>query len=129
MSGNYPDFCNRYARAREAQAEFEADEILDIAASVNEDLYIEMTPNGPVAKIDGVSAKRAQLMIDTRKWRAERLNRRVFGQKVDHEHHVEPNPALDAGRVPESLAWLAGHLPGADASGGRGPDHSDVGEE
>lgn len=60
-----PEFCQRYARAREAQAHREADEIRQIAdAATPEDVNV------------------ARLRIDTRKWRAGKLAPKVYGDKV-----------------------------------------------
>jgi len=59
-------FCQKYARAREAQAHREADEIRQIAdAATPEDVNV------------------ARLRIDTRKWRAGKLAPKVYGDKVD----------------------------------------------
>lgn len=114
---NREDFAAQYARAREMQALHEADEILDISDNVSEDAYVEYHPltGQPYAKIDGFAAKRAQIMIDTRKWRAERLNRRVFGQKVEHEH-IAGHPPAGQDVLPPGLGFLAGKLPSSDAA-------------
>lgn len=59
------EFADRYARAREAQAHREADEIKAIAD--------EATPE---------NAQVARLQIDARKWRASKLAPKVYGDKV-----------------------------------------------
>ena len=117
-----PEFAALYARAREQQVDYEADEMLDIADNISEDAYVEFHPltGQPYAKIDGFTAKRAQVMIDTRKWRAERLNRRVFGQKVEHAISDDRHPSAGQDVLPPGLGFLAGKLLGdetADKSG------------
>lgn len=105
------DFSRDYAHAREAQMDLEADQIREIADN------LALLPD------------HKRVMVDARKWRAERLNRRQYGAKVEHEVHTHNDPAAGAERLPNSLEWLAGQLPSRDASGGRGPDNSGVGEE
>lgn len=61
-------FSERYARAREEQADGFADEIIDIADSVAPE-------TGEVAK--------AKLQIDARKWLAARLAPKKYGDRVD----------------------------------------------
>lgn len=63
------DFCQRYMRAREAQAHREADEIRLIADTA--------TPE---------TVNVARLQIDARKWRAGKLAPKVYGDKLDVDH-------------------------------------------
>lgn len=108
-----PDFSQLYARAREAQADFEADEIKQIADDCTDDVRIDYDKDGkPVVKIDADAIRRAQLRIETRKWRAERLNRRQWGANIKHEHALTPDPAHDPERLPAGLDWLAGAIEG-----------------
>lgn len=58
------EFSAQYARAREEQADFYADEIVTIADT-------EEDPN------------RARVRIDARKWTAGKLKPKVYGEKVD----------------------------------------------
>lgn len=113
---NRPDFSRAYARAREIQAHVEAEQIRDISDNAYEDYYIEWKENAdgsrePVVKVDGESVKRAQLRIETRKWRAERLNRRAYGNSTKIEHELATAPAHGAEGLPPGLGWLAGLLP------------------
>lgn len=112
-----PDFYGRYARARTVQAHHEVDEILDLADDISGDVRVVMTPNGVRAEIDGVAIGRAKVQIETRMWRAERLNRIAYGARVKHE--VEPadgpTPAGPA-ELPASLSFLAGKLSERDAA-------------
>lgn len=74
-------FAQKYARAREAQGHFEADEIRAIAdAATPEDVQV------------------ARLRVEARKWRASKLAPKVYGDKLEvsgageggaHVHRVE----------------------------------------
>ena len=70
-------FCQQYAHAREKQAEFYADEIIEIADSV-------------IAAAEEVA--KARLQIDARKWHASKLAPKKYGDKVtqyvSHSGHV-----------------------------------------
>lgn len=59
----------KYARAREEQADYLADEIVSIADE-------EEDP------------QKARVRIDARKWTASKLRPKRYGDKVDHSHEV-----------------------------------------
>ncbi len=73
-------FRDQYARAREAQADSLADEILDIADEADNDSYID--DNGNVRTNHEVVA-RSKLRVDARKWIAAKLKPKVYGDKPD----------------------------------------------
>lgn len=76
-------FSERYARAREIQAERFADEMADIADDATGDVAGELgIPNS-------VAVQRAKLRIDTRKWIASKLLPKKYGDKVTQEHTGE----------------------------------------
>lgn len=77
-----PIFAERYARAREVQADTIFDEILDIADDRSGD-WIE-TDHGP--KLNREHVERSRLRIDARKWMAAKLRPKVYGEKIEHEH-------------------------------------------
>lgn len=62
----------RYARAREAQADLFADEIIEIADNTDD-------------------PAKARVQIDVRKWRAAKLAPKRYGDKVELEHSGEVN--------------------------------------
>jgi transposase-like protein len=64
------DFRLQYAHAREEQADFYADEIVDIADAATD-------------------AQLARLQVDARKWKASKLAPKKYGDKVSHEHTGE----------------------------------------
>lgn len=63
--GMYPDFAEKYARAREAQADVLAEEIIDIADSKRDD------------------PQRSRLMMDARKWYAGKLRPKKYGDSMN----------------------------------------------
>lgn len=65
--GQFPQFAEQYARAREAQADALVDEIVDIAD----------TEENP---------KRAAVRIDARKWVAGKMKPKKYGDKIVNEH-------------------------------------------
>jgi hypothetical protein len=119
-------FSSQYARAREIQAIHEDDECKAIADNAYEDYYLSYDDDGkPVIKVDGNSVQRAKLRIETRRWRAERLNRRVYGNSTRHEIELPAATANGAEQLPAGLAWLAGQLPAPETR--PEPDDSEVG--
>jgi hypothetical protein len=69
---NNEDFAEQYARAKEAQADVMADEIVDIA-------------DGRKSMQDGCDpdVNRDRLSVDARKWVAAKLKPKKYGDKID----------------------------------------------
>ena len=65
----HQEFADKYARARELQAEYYADEMVEIADSADKD-----------------TAQAARVRVDTRKWIASKLRPKKYGDLVKHEH-------------------------------------------
>lgn len=73
------DFLHKYMRAREAQADFMAEEMLTISDDSTRDTYLdaegfERTNHEVVA--------RSRLRVDTRKWLASKLAPKKYGDKL-----------------------------------------------
>lgn len=76
---NYPDFQKQYARARELQADFLAEQILEISDySANDTIH---TDKGEIPDHEWIS--RSRLRVDSRKWLASKLAPKKYGDKVD----------------------------------------------
>lgn len=88
-------FRHTYARAREAQAERQAEMMIDIA-----DECYEAIISAPDMKENGV-AQAYKLRIDTRKWVAAKLLPRKYGDRVEQVHSGQINTVT---LPPESLA-------------------------
>ena len=74
------EFADKYARAREAQAELLADEIIAIADDSSNDTLISDSGN-EVQNSEWIA--RSKLRVDTRKWKASKLAPKKFGDKID----------------------------------------------
>lgn len=108
LAGN-SEFCDQYARAREAQADHMADEIVEISdEAAYEDIKVE---GGKVVgvKFDATAVARNKLRVDARKWVAAKLKPRVYGNAVTVKG--DPNNPLQVRRAADltddELAALA----------------------
>lgn len=72
----FADFSEQYAKAREAQAERMADELIEIA-----DMPPEIHP--VTGARDSASVNHQRLRIDTRKWVAAKLLPKKYGDKLE----------------------------------------------
>lgn len=84
-------FREQYMRAREAQADLYAEEIIQIADDGSNDTYI--TDNGPAVNHDVIA--RSRLRVDARKWYASKLAPKKYGDKVDLTHANPDGSALN----------------------------------
>ena len=80
FDGEHDEFSEQYARARKAQAELRADEIVDLADDNAGDWTIDEKGN-PVVDHDHIA--RSRLRVDARKWIASKLLPK-YGDKVQH---------------------------------------------
>lgn len=71
-------FRQQYARAREAQADLMAEDILQIADDGRNDTY--QTDNGEAVNHDVIA--RSRLRVDARKWLAAKLAPKKYGEKI-----------------------------------------------
>lgn len=72
-------FYDRYVRAREVQAEFMADELIELADDESKDV------SGELQMPNSVAVQRSRLKVDTRKWVASKLLPKRYGDKVQAE--------------------------------------------
>jgi disulfide oxidoreductase YuzD len=90
------EFRDQYARAREAQADALADEIVNIAdqplvgvITVDKQQSVGRGEHAHLEDVTEVTTKdsvdRARLMIDARKWFAGKLNPKKYGPKIQHD--------------------------------------------
>lgn len=97
-------FRDQYARAREAQADALADEILDIADDGANDTY---TDEEGRERTNADVIARSRLRVDARKWIAAKLKPKVYGEKlaaelsgpnggaIQHQHEVIERVIVD----------------------------------
>lgn len=76
----HDSFRDQYARAKEAQAENFADELMEIADDASGDV------SGELDMPNGVNVQRSRLRVDTRKWVMSKLLAKKYGDKLDLNH-------------------------------------------
>ena len=89
-------FSEQYARARDCQADFYADEIIDIADELGEG-------------VDSNAINIARLRIDSRKWKVARMSPRKYGDKQQIDH-----TSSDDSFRPTIIKLIAEPLPDLD---------------
>lgn len=87
-----PDFVHQYARAREAQADKMAEDILAIAdeecTMVRSDKHGSRDDDGEgrtEVVFDAIAVARNRLRVDARKWLASKMAPKKYGEKVQNE--------------------------------------------
>jgi hypothetical protein len=91
------DFRDQYARAREAQADYFAEEIVEIADDSSEDAVAD--PETGAVRQNAEFVNRSRLRVDTRKWLMARMAPKKYGDKITQEHQ-----GPDGG--PLVISWL-----------------------
>jgi hypothetical protein len=83
--GLHQSFAEKYARAREAQADALFDEILSIADDGRNDWMERKDKEDENLgwRENGEAMRRSQLRIDARKWMASKLKPKKYGDKLD----------------------------------------------
>ena len=79
LDGSKPEFSEQYARAREAQADKLAEEILAIADDGRSDTYLDADGN---EKTDSEVIQRSKLRVEARKWLASKMAPKKYGDKL-----------------------------------------------
>lgn len=90
------EFRDQYAIAREAQAEFFADEIIEIADDTTGDFITKNTDNGPIEVVDHEHIARSRLRVDARKWFASKVAPKKYGDRQTLEHTGKDGKDLPA---------------------------------
>lgn len=82
-------FLHQYTRAREAQADFLAEEIIQIADDGANDL-MTITKGDKSYEVENKEVtNRSRLRVDARKWIASKLKPKKYGDKLDLSHGGE----------------------------------------
>ena len=102
------DFQQRYALAREAQADLMAEEILDIADNASNDWMERNGDDNEGWQVNGEHIQRSRLRVDSRKWLMSKLKPKKYGDKVQHSGDPD-NPVRHAIQV-----TFVGGDPGSD---------------
>lgn len=78
----FEKFCDQYLRAQSAQAQFMAEDILEIADNGSNDTYVDAAGN---VKVDQDVIARSRLRVEARKWLMSKMAPKKFGDRVSHE--------------------------------------------
>lgn len=98
------EFADEYARAKEEQADFLAEQILEIADDSSEDEQIN--PKTGEITINQEFVQRSKLRIDARKWVAAKLKPKKYGEKTSIDHTTDGKPIqsnLDLSKLPSDV--------------------------
>ena len=80
------ELSDKYARAKESQADFMSEEMLDIADDARNDFMMKQGKDGEEYEVPNKElVQRSKLRIDTRKWLASKLRPKKYGDKVQTE--------------------------------------------
>lgn len=110
---NIDGFFDVYAQAKQNQADFYVDEIIEISDDGSRDYRIIEDEEGIVIgqKFNSDHFQRSRLRVDTRKWLAAKFYPKVYGDMKKHEHSgpgggpVETeSKGADIGQAIESLS-------------------------
>lgn len=93
LDGKHPEFVDQYARAREEQAEFMVESIIDIADDSSRDISVNESGN-IIENKEFIS--RARLRVDARKWISAHLKPKKYADRIDlkHEGSISMEPLL-----------------------------------
>jgi hypothetical protein len=82
----HKEFRDQYAGAREAQADYYAEEILEIADDGTNDWMERKRPDGSTEEVENREVlNRSRLRVDTRKWLMARMAPKKYGDKITQE--------------------------------------------
>jgi len=85
-------FCDKYARARELQAETQFDELIDIVDQPPELSYVTGKNGEQIeVKFDSSYVAWMKLRVDTRKWTAARMAPKKYGEHKQVEETTDPS--------------------------------------
>ena len=118
-----PAFQNQYARAREIQAEYHFEELIEIADDGTNDYVAKRDASGAIVgwRENGEWVNRSRLRVDTRKWAMSKMAPKKYGDKTQVEHSGTV-ATVDLARLAENdLRQLENILTIASLPGGDTP--------
>lgn len=122
---NDEEFFGQYTRAREAQADSLAEEILEISDDGSNDWMERNDPKNPGYEFNGEHVQRSRLRVDARKWFAGKVASKKYGDRVDHEHNGNVGLTVNVARFvtadnpPEQLEAPSISTPALGSTGER----------
>ena|SRR6185312_1458828 len=123
------EFAKQYARAKQAQADRFADELLEIADDGTNDWMLRNQGEETVVVADHEHIQRSRLRVDARKWLMSKMAPKKYGDRAQFEHSgPDGGPIehrIDAPIKETREEWLARTL-GTAAGAATGGDPGDV---
>lgn len=107
LAENEP-FCQQYARAREAQMDRMADELLEIADDSSNDYMLRKQGDDEIEVANQEHIQRSRLRVDTRKWLMSKLAPKKYGERQQVEH----SGSIGLGGILSELDGRSKDLPG-----------------
>lgn len=100
------ELAEQYAHAREIQADFYAESIIEIADDATNDYMEKLDSNGIVIGyiFNGENVQRSKLRIDARKWYSSKLNPKKYSDKV-----VVTESPIDSVKEPKFIEYDAAY--------------------
>lgn len=83
---HFKAFLQKYTRAKEEQADFLAEEILEIADDGSNDLMTITKGDQSYEQENKEVTNRSKLRVEARKWIASKLKAKKYGDKLDLNH-------------------------------------------
>lgn len=78
--------CDTYTRAKDSQADYMAEEILDIADDSSNDYMTRKRGDDEIEVLDSEHVQRSKLRIESRKWLMSKLKPKKYGDRVNQVH-------------------------------------------
>lgn len=83
---SHQEFRDQYAGAREAQADYYAEEIIEISDDGSNDWMDRKLSDGSTEEVENKDVlARSRLRVDTRKWLMARMAPKKYGDKITQE--------------------------------------------
>jgi len=86
-----PERISKYARAKEDQADYLVEEIIEISDDGTNDFMLLHKGNETMQVENKEVTNRSRLRCDMRKWAASKLKPKSYGDKLESTHKVELN--------------------------------------
>lgn len=87
-----PEFLASYTRAKEQQADFLAEEIIEIADDSSNDTKVIYKDGKPTEVENTEWVSRSKLRVEARKWAAAKLKPKKYGDKLDVMQTIREQP-------------------------------------
>ncbi len=109
------EFCDQYARAKELQAEGEADEMIDIADTPQLGVIETIKPDGSVEVRKEDMLGHRKLRLETRKWILARRLPKKYGDKLTQEITGKDGGPIASMVMPSRIEFeIIEHTPNPD---------------